>query len=203
MNFFEIVLTLAISLGAVVWGVNIYNQKGTWFLAGWNTMSKEEKATYNEKAICHLFGKCVVFCGIGAFLLLCGSFNHNDFVLCVGLGIIAIMVILSIIIPKINPKKYRQYKFQFIGQTRRESMELSIQERLKDLRVERGLTLEQLAEQTHLSKSALGSYEAEDFKDISHYAIIKLAKFYEVTVDYLLGRSQTKITQTPILQTCV
>ena len=35
-------------------------------------------------------------------------------------------------------------------------MELSIQERLKDLRVERGLTLEQLAEQTHLSKSALG-----------------------------------------------
>ena len=37
-------------------------------------------------------------------------------------------------------------------------MELSIQERLKDLRVECGLTLEQLAEQTHLSKSALGSY---------------------------------------------
>lgn len=56
-------------------------------------------------------------------------------------------------------------------------MELSIQERLKDLRVERGLTLEQLAEQTHLSKSALGSYEGDNFKDISHYAFIKLAKF--------------------------
>ena len=38
-------------------------------------------------------------------------------------------------------------------------MSLSIQERLKDLRVERGLTLGQLAEQTGLSKSALGSYE--------------------------------------------
>ena len=60
-------------------------------------------------------------------------------------------------------------------------MALTIQERLKDLRVECGLTLEQLAEQTHLSKSALGSYEAEDFKDISHYALIKLAKFYGVT----------------------
>ena len=71
-------------------------------------------------------------------------------------------------------------------------MALTIQERLKDLRVERGLTLEQLAEQTHLSKSALGSYEAEDFKDISHYAIIKLAKFYGVTADYLLGLSETK-----------
>ena len=50
-------------------------------------------------------------------------------------------------------------------------MALTIQERLKDLRVERGLTLEQLAEQTHPSKSALGSYEAEDFKDISHYTL--------------------------------
>ena len=71
-------------------------------------------------------------------------------------------------------------------------MALTIQERLKDLPVERGLTLEQLAEKTHLSKSALGSYEAEDFKDISHYALIELAKFYEVTVDYLPGRSLTK-----------
>ena len=71
-------------------------------------------------------------------------------------------------------------------------MELSIQERLKDLRVERGLTLEQLAEETHLSKSALGSYEGDKFKDISHYALIQLAKFYEVSVDYLLCRSHTK-----------
>ncbi len=71
-------------------------------------------------------------------------------------------------------------------------MELSIQERLKDLRVERGLTLEQLAEETHLSKSALGSYEGDNLKDISHHALIQLAKFYDVTVDYLLGRSKTK-----------
>ena len=71
-------------------------------------------------------------------------------------------------------------------------MALTIQERLKDLRVERGLTLEQLAEQTQLSKSALGSYEADDYKDISHYALIKLAKFYGVTADYLLGLTETK-----------
>ena len=71
-------------------------------------------------------------------------------------------------------------------------MALTIQERLKDLRVERGLTLEQLAEQTCLSKSALGSYEADEYKDISHYALIKLAKFYGVAADYLLGLSQTR-----------
>ena len=37
------------------------------------------------------------------------------------------------------------------GKARRDSLALTIQERLKDLRVERGLTLEQLAEQTQLS----------------------------------------------------
>ena len=71
-------------------------------------------------------------------------------------------------------------------------MALTIQERLKDLRVERKLTLEQLSEKTGLSKSALGSYESDDFKDISHHAINKLADFYGVTADYLLARTETK-----------
>ncbi len=108
MSVFEILFILVISLGTVIWGVNIYNQKGIWFLAGWNTMRKEKKKTYNEEELCHLYGRCVVFCGIGEFLLLYGSFNYNDVVLCTGLGIVAVMVILSITIPKINPKKYRK-----------------------------------------------------------------------------------------------
>ena len=69
---------------------------------------------------------------------------------------------------------------------------LTIQEKLKDLRVEYGLTLEQLADQTGLSKSALGKYENDDYKDISPFAIVTLAKFYHVTTDYLLGVSEQK-----------
>ena len=71
-------------------------------------------------------------------------------------------------------------------------VKLSIPERLKDLRVERHLTLEQLAEATGLSKSALGSYEADDYKDISPFAIVTLAEFYGVSTDYLLGVSEQK-----------
>lgn len=67
-------------------------------------------------------------------------------------------------------------------------MMLTMQERLKDLRVERGLTLEQ----TGLSRSALGSYESDEFRDISHYVLVKLAKFYGVTADYLLGLAETR-----------
>jgi len=67
------------------------------------------------------------------------------------------------------------------------NVSLTVQEILKDLRVKRGLTLEQLSEQTKISKSALGNYETEDYKDISHYSIVTLAKFYDVSTDYILG----------------
>ena len=69
---------------------------------------------------------------------------------------------------------------------------LTVPERLKDLRAERGLTLEQLAEESGLSKSALGNYEVDDYKDISPFAIVTLAKFYGVSSDYLLGLTETK-----------
>ena len=52
----------------------------------------------------------------------------------------------------------------------------------QDLRVvDKHLTLEQLAEQTGLSKSALGKYETDDYKDISPFAIATLADFYGVS----------------------
>ena len=69
---------------------------------------------------------------------------------------------------------------------------LTIQERLKDLRVERSLTLEQLSTETGISKSALGKYEADDFKDISPFSMVELAKFYGVSTDYLLGLTEQK-----------
>ncbi len=63
---------------------------------------------------------------------------------------------------------------------------ITIQERLKDLRTERHLKLEELAELTGISKSALGSYENDDKKEISHKSILTLAEFYGVSTDYLL-----------------
>ena len=71
---------------------------------------------------------------------------------------------------------------------------LTVQERLKDLRVvDFKLTLEELAERTGLSRSALGKYESDETaKDISPFAIQTLAKFYGVSTDYLLGLTENK-----------
>lgn len=70
--------------------------------------------------------------------------------------------------------------------------QLSIQERLKDLRVEKGLTLEQLSQQTKIPASTLGSYESDDYKEIPHRNICDLAKFYGVSADYLLGMTENR-----------
>ena len=72
------------------------------------------------------------------------------------------------------------------------NIKLTLGERLKDLRVERNLKLEMLAEQTGLSKSALSKYESDDVTDLSIYAVTTLAEFYGVTTDYLLGVTEKK-----------
>ena len=68
----------------------------------------------------------------------------------------------------------------------------TIQERLKDLRLDKGLKLEELAEQTGISKSALGSYEKDDYKEINHGNLILLADFYGVSLDYLFCRTENR-----------
>ena len=55
----------------------------------------------------------------------------------------------------------------------------TIQERLWELRKDKGLNLEELAQQTGISKSALASYEANDNKEINHGNLITLADFYD------------------------
>ena len=69
---------------------------------------------------------------------------------------------------------------------------LTIQERLKDLRTERGLTLEELSKETGISKSALAKYESDDFNEISSYNLVALAIYYGVSTDYVLALTDQK-----------
>ena len=71
-------------------------------------------------------------------------------------------------------------------------VKLDTSERIKDLRVEKRLTLEQLAELTGLSSSAIGKYESGEYKDISAFAIAKLADKLGVSTDYLLCQTENK-----------
>ena len=75
---------------------------------------------------------------------------------------------------------------------------ITLQERLKDLRVVHNLNLEELAKLTGNSKSALWNYENDDYKEINHGNLVALAQFYKVSTDYLLVLRKIKITQIQI-----
>ena len=46
--------------------------------------------------------------------------------------------------------------------------------------------------ETGISKSALGSYEKDDYKEINHGNLILLADFYGVSLDYLFYRTENR-----------
>lgn len=69
---------------------------------------------------------------------------------------------------------------------------LTLPEKLKDLRVEHGLSLEQLAEATGISRSALGIYENDETREVGGENLRTLAEYYHISADYLLGITDTK-----------
>lgn len=59
-------------------------------------------------------------------------------------------------------------------------------ERLKELRIERGLSIEKLAKELKVSHAAISRWESMQ-RIPSIEALILLSKFFGVTADYLLG----------------
>jgi len=72
---------------------------------------------------------------------------------------------------------------------------LDVHNRLWDLRSERKLTLDQLSQKVDIPKTTLGSCESIEDKDVSHTILIKLVELYGVSVDYLLGLTETREPQ--------
>lgn len=63
--------------------------------------------------------------------------------------------------------------------------------RLKELREEKDLTQAQLSTQLQISASAIGMYE-QGRREPDNETLIKIANFFNVTIDYLLGRNDIK-----------
>ena len=62
-------------------------------------------------------------------------------------------------------------------------------ERMKNLRLEKNITLEKMAEDLNTTKSTLSRYE-NNKREPKMHLLEKLADYFEVSVDYLLGRSE-------------
>ena len=63
--------------------------------------------------------------------------------------------------------------------------------KIKELREEKGLKQEDLAKAMSVSPSTIGMYEINK-REPNNELIIKLAAFFDVSVDYLLGKSDIR-----------
>jgi transcriptional regulator with XRE-family HTH domain len=66
-------------------------------------------------------------------------------------------------------------------------VKLTLQEKLRDLRAERGITLSELEKQTGIPKSTLQRFEGEKDIHIGYQDVEVLTRFYGVSADYLFG----------------
>lgn len=65
---------------------------------------------------------------------------------------------------------------------------MTCKERIKELRISKGLTQKQLAEETRLSERGIQNYELGE-RVPTLQAAIALADYFDVSLDYLVGRS--------------
>lgn len=69
-------------------------------------------------------------------------------------------------------------------------------ETIRNLRIDKDLTQQQVAEYLHIKQNTYSQYEL----GVLHYpveVIVKLADFYGVSTDYLLGRTDVKTPYPP------
>jgi len=72
------------------------------------------------------------------------------------------------------------------------NIELTLQEKIKDLRVENRLRLEDLAKETGIPQSTLQRIEADDFLRVGYQDLTNLAEYYGVSTDYLFGLTDNR-----------
>ena len=98
---------LATGSDAIVWivfgifaviSIILLSGHGSWFISGYNTASKEEKAKYNEKKLCRTMG--IGMSVIAILLLIMGVFENilPAFFVYIALGIILADVVIIIVL---------------------------------------------------------------------------------------------------------
>jgi transcriptional regulator with XRE-family HTH domain len=58
--------------------------------------------------------------------------------------------------------------------------------RLRELRIEKGISQEELAKTLGVKPQTVSRWE-KDFREPDHYYTVEIAKYFNVTTDYLLG----------------
>ncbi len=68
---------------------------------------------------------------------------------------------------------------------------IKVYKRIKDLREDRDLTQKEIAGMLGMSQTGYSKYETGE-NDVPTHILLKLADYYDTSVDYILGRTNDK-----------
>lgn len=93
----DVIVWIVFGIFAVI-SIILLSGHGSWFISGYNTASKEEKAKYNEKKLCRTMG--IGMSVIAILLLIMGVFENilPAFFVYIALGIILADVVIIIVL---------------------------------------------------------------------------------------------------------
>ncbi len=90
----KLITAVVIFLVLVILGIVLWCGKGAWLIAGYNTSSKDEKAKYDEKALCRFVAK--IMFAMAVFMLL--IFTVENVAVHLLLSLLAVVFIFGAVI---------------------------------------------------------------------------------------------------------
>lgn len=80
--------------------------KGAFLIAGYNTMSAEEKTNYDERALCIQTGKMMSWITVSIALLIVAAYSGNNVFRYIGYFVMVLSIILGIVsMNRVEPEK--------------------------------------------------------------------------------------------------
>jgi len=83
----------SIAMLCIVCAVFLFQGKGAWLIAGYNTMSKEQKTKYNAKALCRAVGTFLLFLALVLPVICIGALLDLDVLIYIAIGVLFVIIL--------------------------------------------------------------------------------------------------------------
>lgn len=93
----EIIVSASVIVLFLVLGIYLLQGKGGWLIAGYNTMSKEEKEKYDEPALCKATGKLILALTFTIALITAGGLLEMNALMISGVVLMVLFIIIGLI----------------------------------------------------------------------------------------------------------
>ncbi len=108
------IIILAVALLFLIISIFLFNGRGKWLIAGYNTLSKEEQKQYDEKKLCKAVGiLCIICCFMLCMMAYLGyrvdsGLMNENAMLPFGLLVVIVICATLVIISRYVNKKVKK-----------------------------------------------------------------------------------------------